>query len=224
MRKFGFLLSISCILASCSAPQQGGITVDSVVQNNGEGEVGGLQRIMKYYPLDSVDAKGQKVYHTIRNVQLTDQNGQVFQTAIRGKISIVNFFFATCTGTCPRINKELIRVQEAFKNNPEVVLVSYTVDPEEDSIPALLAYSKSYKAIPGKWFFLTGNKKDIYDMARYDYFLPVEPGNGDSEDFIHSDQVTICDKQGIVRGYYTGTDALMVDSMITDVKLLQQEK
>ncbi len=220
---FLFLCALVACIASCSnnAAEQGGIIIDSVVHN---GQASAYGKLMRYFPLDSVGPNGEKLYKTIPHVMLINQNGDSFATDVRGKIILVDFFFATCTGTCPRMNKQMTRIQDAFKNDTNIILVSYTVDPEEDSVPVLKAYANQYKAIPNKWFFLTGNKKSIYDLARYNYYLDVEPGNGDSEDFIHSDQITICDKQGIIRGYYLGTDSLVVDSLINDVKILRQEK
>ncbi|MDQ3109962.1 MAG: SCO family protein [Bacteroidota bacterium] len=185
----------------------------------------GIERLQIYYKLDSTDAKGNACYHTIPEVELTAQNGKPFLTSsYKGKISLTDFFFASCMGTCPRMTSQLTRVQDAFRNNPEFKIVSYTVDPDRDTAASLQQYAGMYKADTSQWKFVTGPKKELYDLARYGYFLPVAPGNGDSEDFIHSDQFVLVDRQSHIRGYYNGTDSASVDSLIADIKVLLNQK
>lgn len=184
-----------------------------------------LPRLMLYYPLDSTDASGNKLYHTISDVQLIAQNGKSFSTvSMRGKVTVADFFFASCAGTCPVMNNSMSRVQNAFRGNYDVALVSYTVDPDRDSAQALQQYADRFKADTAQWKFVTGPKKKIYDLARYDYYLPVQAGNGDSEDFIHSPQLVLLDRQSRIRGYYDGTDTAAVNNLIVDIKVLLNEK
>lgn len=183
------------------------------------------QRLMIYYPQDSLDANGDTVYHTIPDVALTAQSGKEFRSAaFRGKIVVADFFFASCQGICPVMNNQMSRVQKAFAGNPELQLVSYTVDPDRDSSQTLQRYADRFKADTAQWKFLTGQKKSIYDLARYGYFLSVEPGNGDSEDFIHSPQLVLLDRQSRVRGYYDGTDSVSVGQLIEDIGVLLKQK
>jgi protein SCO1 len=186
---------------------------------------GGIERLMIYYPKDSTDASGNKVYHTIPPTTLVTQDGKPFETSsFRGKIVVTDFFFASCGGICPVMTSQLTRVQQAFRGNKELALVSYTVDPERDSAAALQGYAQRFNADTAQWKFVTGPKKSLYDLARYGYYLPVEPGNGDSEDFIHSDQFVLLDRHSRIRGYYLGTDSAAVDSLIVDIRTLQNEK
>lgn len=186
---------------------------------------GEIPRLAIYYPLDSTGADGQPVYHTIPAVQLIAQDGKPFSTSrVKGKVAVADFFFASCEGICPKMTHQLARVQQAFKGDTNVVLVSFTVDPDRDTAAFLQQYAMRFSADTAQWKFITGPKKELYDLARYGYFLAVEPGNGDSEDFIHSPQLTLTDKHARVRGYYDGTDAAAVDSLIVDMKKLLLEK
>lgn len=217
MRNLIAICGFSIFIFSCSDYGQDKNKIDSAR--------GGLERLMKYYRIDTTDAAGNYYYHTIPEVQLTSQDGKPFATSsYNGKVSIADFFFASCGGTCPRMTSQLSRVQAAFPNNPEFKIVSFTVDPVRDSVAALQAYAERFKADTAQWKFVTGPKKSLYDLARFGYFLPVEPGNGDTEDFIHSDQLILVDRNAIIRGYYNGTDSAAVDSLISDIRILLKEK
>jgi protein SCO1 len=217
MRTFIAALIITSFSISCSQGNDEGKT-DSVTYS-------GLERLQVYYKLDSTDAKGNALYHTIPSVELIAQDGKPFSTSsYNGKVSLTDFFFASCQGICPRMTSQMTRVQETFRNNPDFRMVSYTVDPERDTAEFLQQYADQFKADTAQWKFVTGPKKSLYDLARYGYFLPVEPGNGDSEDFIHSDQFVLVDRQSHIRGYYNGTDPVAVDSLIADIKVLLNEK
>jgi protein SCO1/2 len=194
---------------------------------NEAGEFSGspMPRLAHYYPLDSLGANGDTLYHTLPAVELQAQDGKPFYTAAaKGKVQVADFFFASCGGICPRMSAQMTRVQDAFRGNPGLVISSYTVDPARDSAAALAAYAVRFNADTAQWKFVTGPKKAIYDLARYGYFLPVEPGNGDSEDFIHSDQFVLLDRDQHIRGYYNGTDSSAVDSLIVDIRTLLNEK
>jgi protein SCO1 len=190
----------------------------------GEVGPGNLQRLMLYYPKDSLDASGNPTYHTIPSVDLISQDGKSFNTnSVKGKIAVVDFFFASCGGICPKMTSQLTRVQKQFGTEKSFAINSFTVDPERDSAAFLMDYAMMFKADTAQWKFITGPKKKLYDLARYGYFLPVEPGNGDSEDFIHSDQLVLIDQNAHIRGYYTGTDSAAVDSMMVDIRTLLNE-
>jgi len=221
MRNIFFAITVLFFFSCNNEKGENEFGIDST-SSDGSGK---LQRLMIYYPTDSVDKSGNKIYHSIADVQLIAQNGKPFSTSsFRGKIVLSDFFFASCQGICPRMTSQLTRVQAAFPNNRNFEIVSYTVDPDRDSAGALQEYAERFKADTAQWKFITGPKKTLYDLARYEYFLPVEPGNGNSEDFIHSDQMVLLDRQSRVRGYYNGTDSAAVDSLIVDIKTLLQEK
>ncbi|CCH56341.1 electron transport protein SCO1/SenC [Fibrisoma limi BUZ 3] len=165
------------------------------------------------------------LYNHIPPFRLIDQNGKVIDNSVvKDKIYVASFFFTRCGTVCPRISSQLTRVQDIFRDNPNVVFLSHTVDPEHDKPEQLKAYAQKYDAIPGKWYFLTGNKVDIYNLAMRGYYLPavdagVKNGNPD-ETFIHSEKLVLVDKEGIVRGFYDGTDKKDVDRLVLEIRVL----
>ena len=165
------------------------------------------------------------IYNRIPSFQLIDQDGDtVNQSIVKDKIYVASFFFTRCGTICPRISSQLTRVQDIFRNNTNLVFLSHTVDPEHDRPAQLKAYAKKYEAIPGKWYFLTGSKTEIYDLAMHGYYLPtvdagVKEGKPD-ETFIHSEKLVLVDKKGIVRGFYDGTDRQDVDRLILEIRVL----
>jgi protein SCO1 len=162
--------------------------------------------------------------HVIRAFSFTDQTGKtVTNDDFKGKITLVNFFFATCEGVCPVMNKQMQRVYDQYKNNSNVLFLSHTVNPENDSVPVLAEYATRYKADAAKWKFVTGNKNEIYAMARTSYLLSDSEGDGSKEDFMHSDQIGLIDREGHIRGRYTGTNAADVDRLMIDLELLLKE-
>ncbi|CUS78296.1 protein SCO1/2 [Candidatus Kryptonium thompsonii] len=164
-------------------------------------------------------------YGEVPEFSLIDHHGQEINLEkLKGSVFVADFFFTSCAGICPRMTEQMTRVQEAFKDEQRVKLVSFTVDPERDSVWVLSEYAKGWGAIDGKWFFITGEKKKIYELARKGFKLPVEEGDGGPNDFIHSDRFVLVDSKGRIRGYYSGTDPEDVDKLIRDVKLVLREK
>ena len=173
------------------------------------------------------------VYHTISGFSLLNQDSnQVSEKIFKGKIHVANFFFTTCGTICPKMSSEMMRVQHAFEKDTNVVIVSYTVDPEHDTPLVLKEYASQHNAIKNKWFFLTGDKKTIYDLARNSYYLVAGEGDGGQEDFIHSEMFTLIDKEGRIRGgkdkrgnmlTYDGTNILDVNRLIEDIAVLKLE-
>jgi protein SCO1/2 len=185
--------------------------------------VGAIPRLAKYYP--EVDAKGDTTYAKAPVDSFINQHGDTFSTAaLAGHVSVVQLFFTSCEGICPVISGSMSQVQKEFAGNKEVRLVSFSVDPARDSVPALKKYASRFSADSAQWMLLTGDKKRIYDLVRYGYRLPdIEPGTGGEEDFIHSDQLVLIDRNSIIRGYYGGTDTAQVRMLIEDVHTLLQE-
>jgi len=164
-------------------------------------------------------------YGEVPEFSLIDHHGQEINLEkLKGSVFVADFFFTSCAGICPRMTEQMTRVQEAFKDEQRVKLVSFTVDPERDSVWVLSEYAKGWGAIDGKWFFITGEKKKIYELARKGFKLPVEEDDGGPNDFIHSDRFVLVDSKGRIRGYYSGTDPEDVDKLIRDVKLVLREK
>ncbi len=165
------------------------------------------------------------IFNRIPPFRLIDQDNKVVtESVVKGKIYVADFFFTRCGTICPKIASQLTRVQDIFRNNPAIVFLSHTVDPEHDRPEQLKAYARKYEAIPGKWYFLTGSKADIYELALRGYYLPimdagVKDGKPD-ETFIHSEKLVLVDKDGIVRGFYDGTDKEDVDRLVLELRVL----
>ncbi len=165
------------------------------------------------------------LFRTVPGFRLTNQDGGITDsTTVKGKIHVAAFFFTRCGTICPKIASELTRVQDIFRENADIVFLSYSVDPEHDKPAQLKEYAKRYGAIPGKWYFLTGDKAQIYTLAQRGYFLPVVDhgvtyGKPD-ETFIHSEKLVLVDKAGHIRGFYDGTDKNDVDRLILEMRVL----
>ena len=121
------------------------------------------------------------------------------------------------------MSNQLERVYKTFTNEPSVMILSHTVEPEIDSIEILMQYAKLHNVTNKQWLFITGDKKQLYDMARTGYLLNNETGNGDADDFIHTQNFALVDKERHLRGFYDGTDSAEVSRLIIDIKLLLEE-
>jgi protein SCO1/2 len=164
------------------------------------------------------------VYHTVGDFNLIDSDSlPITQAVARGKISVVDFFFSTCATICPKMSNQMMRVQHKFKDDKDVVILSFTVDPTNDTPSRLKAYGKEHQAISGKWFFITGEKEQIYRLAKESYFLNALETPEATEAFLHSEKFMLIDKQGRIRGIYDGTEHFEVKRLIEDIEALQQE-
>jgi protein SCO1/2 len=163
-------------------------------------------------------------YHTIADFTFTNQNGKtITQKDYEGKIYVADFFFTTCGSICPVMSKNMIDVQNAFLNNPKVMILSHTVTPEIDSVPVLKKYALEKGVIDTKWNLVTGDKKDIYRMARKSY-LAVKLGKPDElYDMVHTENFVLVDADKHVRGFYDGTKKEDIQKLIEDIKWLLTE-
>lgn len=164
------------------------------------------------------------IYHTVQSFSFVNQyHDTITEKNIENKIYVADFFFATCQSICPKMSSQLVHVQDAFKNDNNVLILSHTVNPSNDTVEVLNGYAQTYGAIKNKWHFLTGNKKAIYDMARYSYLVNALEDDGSAEGFLHSELFVLVDSQKRIRGMYDGTDSVAVVKLISDIKLLKQE-
>jgi protein SCO1 len=164
------------------------------------------------------------IYHTVGDFSLTDQYGRpVTNKTFDTKTYVADFFFATCQTICPKMTSELHYVQEKFEDDPDILIISHTVNPEHDSVSVLYDYSHKNEAVKDKWYFVTGDKKQIYDLARNSYFITAMPGNGGANDFIHSEKIVLIDKDKRIRGYYDGTDHADIERLIDEIQVLKLE-
>lgn len=188
------------------------------------------ERLKVYSPSDInpllVDAEmlSKKEEHKIDDFKLFNQDGKtVGIDDLRGKIYVADFFFTTCGNMCPKMTFQMERLNEMFAEDDDFMLVSHSVTPEIDSIPVLKAYAIEHHAEAPKWHLLTGEKEDIYKLARQSYFAVKDQWKGDLGDFIHTENFVLVDKEGRIRGYYDGTDPADVDKLITHIPILKKE-
>ncbi|MCB9169790.1 MAG: SCO family protein [Flavobacteriales bacterium] len=162
--------------------------------------------------------------HHIHDFDLIDQTGQhLTLDDVKGRIIIADFFFTTCTSICPKMSSQMTRVQQAYKDDDRVVILSHSVTPEMDSVPVLQAYADRFGADPAHWHLLTGDRKQIYDLARRSYFAAVTEGDGGPDDFVHTENFVLVDPQLRIRGFYDGTSTADVDRLISDIGKLLRE-
>lgn len=173
--------------------------------------------------------RGIGLGHKIQDFSFVNQLGQtISQQEILGKVYVADYFFTTCQSICPVMTAQMKRVQDTFLNEPSFLILSHTVWPEVDSIEQLRSYAKEKGVNAKKWHLLTGNKGELYKLARQSYFVlkPAEAQNlGDgNSDFIHTNNFVLIDRERRIRGYYDGTDTQDVDKLIGDIGILLKEK
>jgi protein SCO1/2 len=163
-------------------------------------------------------------YHTIADFSFTNQNGKtITQKDYEGKIYVADFFFTTCTSICPKMTSNLVEVQKAIRTMPDVMLLSHTVFPEVDNVAALKAYAVEKGVDDKKWNLVTGDKKEIYAMARKSY-LAVKMGKPDElYDMVHTENFVLVDAKKRVRGFYDGTKKEDIARLIEDITFLTKE-
>lgn len=172
---------------------------------------------------------GNAAYNSIHHIppfSFTDQDGQlVTEKTVAGKIYVANFFFTRCGSICPRMTSNMATLQEHFKNNDQVILLSHSVTPEMDSVPVLKKYAQVKGVISGKWHLLTGNKEDIYHIARKEYYAGDTIGYYQAGDqFLHTENFILLDKHQRIRGVYNGTLPLETERLIDDINTLLKEE
>ena len=166
--------------------------------------------------------------HKIGEFSFTNQDGQpIGLKDLKGKVFVAEYFFTTCQTICPRMNDQMQRIQQAFKEETNFKILSFTVNPEVDTVEQLKRYAQEHQAIAGKWHFLTGEKTKLYEAARKYFFLlkksEVENQGDVGSDFIHTNNFVLIDREQRIRGYYDGTNPKEVDKLIRDTKLILQE-
>jgi len=163
-----------------------------------------------------------KKYHRIADFSLLNQNGDtITQENYRDKIYVADFFFTTCPTICPIMTANLVEVQAALANDPEVLLLSHSVTPEIDSVAQLKKYAIEKGVNDAKWNLVTGDKKQIYELARKSYLAVQEDGDGGPFDMIHTENFILVDKQRRIRGFYDGTKEEEMDRLLSDIEILK---
>lgn len=211
MRSVVFVsISVAIVLLSCSS------------EKNEKRKL--LLPVIGEKKLSKVGDKTDTIYHTIGSFTLTNQYKEIITDSVtKNKIYVADFFFVTCQSICPKMSHQLRRVQDTFLNEKNFLILSHTVNPDHDSAEVLKIYGEKYGAVKGKWHLLTGNKKSIYDLAKYDYLVNADETEGEGDLFIHSELFLLIDKEKRIRGMYDGTDSLQVNQLIKDIRTLFKE-
>ena len=166
-----------------------------------------------------------KKYHTIADFSLINQNGKtVTQDTYNNKIYIADFFFTTCQTICPIMTDHMIILQNKLKLDKDVMLLSHTVTPEIDSVAQLKKYALNKGVLDSKWNLVTGDKKEIYQLARKSYLAVKSNGDGGEYDMIHTENFILVDQKKRIRGYYDGTLEEDIESLLNDIDILKQEQ
>ncbi|EMQ96065.1 SCO1/SenC family lipoprotein [Xanthomarina gelatinilytica] len=166
----------------------------------------------------------KKKYHKIADFSLTNQNGEtITQNTYKDKIYVADFFFTTCQTICPIMTDHMVQIQKEIINDPDVMLLSHTVTPEIDSVAQLKKYALKKGVNDAKWNLVTGDKKQIYQLARKSYLAVKTDGNGDAYDMIHTENFMLIDKKRQIRGYYDGTNPEDIKRLIADIETLKEE-
>lgn len=189
------------------------------------GEIKMAKRLNRRWNESELDT----VFQTIPSFQLTDEHGNVFTSKrLQGKIYVANFFFTRCGTICPKINTQVSRATDAFVRDTDIHFISISVDPKYDEPGKLSTYAKRFDADSTRWTFLTGEKKTIYPLILKGFHVPLADASeydaaikNPDETFIHSERLVLVDKEGVIRGFYDGTNKKEVDRLIVEIKVLK---
>ncbi len=166
----------------------------------------------------------QRKYHKIADFSLINQNGElVTQDTYKDKIYVADFFFTTCQTICPIMTDHMYQIQKEILSDDEVMLLSHSVTPKIDSVAQLKKYALEKGVIDRKWNLVTGDKKQIYELARKSYLAVKTDGNGDEYDMIHTENFMLIDKRRQIRGFYDGTNPEDIQRLLQDIAILKKE-
>lgn len=164
----------------------------------------------------------QKKYHKIADFNLINQNGKtITQDDYKGKIYVADFFFTTCQSICPIMTDNMFEIQKKIIADDEIMLLSHTVTPEIDTVAQLKRYAVEKGVVDSKWNLVTGDKKQIYELARKSYLAVKNNGDGGPFDMIHTENFILIDKERQIRGFYDGTDSEEIERLLNDIKILK---
>lgn len=178
-------------------------------------------------------SQSDTVWHKVGDFSLTNQEGKnVTWDSLRGKIIIADFFFTHCPTICPSLTRNMKRLAESINNgqrvgdktNKQVHFISFSIDPERDSVARLKYWADRFQVNPEQWWLLTGKKKDIYDLIIKEIKVGVTDGEGIDTNFVHTDHFVLIDSNRYVRGYYHGLDSASLSQLSKDLVLLTMEK
>lgn len=171
------------------------------------------------------DSDEVKEMHTIPNFSLLNQDGKIVtRNTFAGKIYVADFFFTSCSGICPKMSANMGVLQEAFKDDNDVLLVSHSVTPETDTVDVLKEYAETRGIKSDKWHLVTGSRSDIYKLGRNAYFIEEDLGElKTDDDFLHTENFVLIDKNQHIRGIYNGLNKTAIQQLIKDINTLKKE-
>jgi protein SCO1/2 len=163
--------------------------------------------------------------HKIPDFSFTNQNGEVITNkTYQDNIYIADFFFTSCSGICPKLTKSMHDIQESYKHDNDIKLLSHTVMPWKDSVSILKDYAIKNNVLDTKWNLVTGNKEALYNIARTGYFADEDfVKTEDESNFIHTENFVLVDKKGYIRGVYNGTLPFDVERLKRHISILKKE-
>lgn len=165
------------------------------------------------------EENGEIIYQDFENFTGFDQDGNDFDIShLKGKVHVANFFFCSCPVVCPKMTMETKKVANAMGERDDFLIVSYSIDPERDSVQELNDFASKFEANQSNWHFVNVGKQNVYKLARNSYKIVAVQGNKVSQDFIHSELLTLVDQEMRVRGYYDSTDPKELEKLIKDLK------
>lgn len=164
-------------------------------------------------------------FHRISSFELINQEGELITNeTFDDKIYVVDFFFTICPGICPKMMSNMMVLQDEFLTDEDVLLLSHSVTPEIDSVSVLKQYAEVKGVLSHKWHLVTGNKQEIYNLGRKDYFVEEDLGIDKEEDeFLHTENFVLIDRNRHIRGIYNGLNKMSVNQLIADIKTLKKE-
>lgn len=164
------------------------------------------------------------IYHTIANFQFVDQDSAIVTNdTFKGKIYVTDFFFTSCRTICPVMKTQMLRVYENIEHDPDVLLLSHTIDPDYDTVALLHDYADRLGVKSSKWHFVTGTQDDIFNIAQTSYFATALADDTEPDGLIHSGAFLLIDKERRIRGKYDGTIEDEVNRLMKDIKKLENE-
>lgn len=174
----------------------------------------------RWYDKEALIPQG---FHQIPAFALINQSGEtITEKSLDGKITVIDFFFTSCPGICPKMTDNMTLVQEAFLHDDNIMLLSHSVTPTYDSVPVLKEYALKKKIVDGKWHLLTGDRDEIYGLGRNAYFAEEDLGLAKSlNDFLHTENFVLVDGNRHIRGIYNGLNKTAIQQLITDIKTLE---
>ncbi|MFI8604418.1 SCO family protein [Cellulophaga baltica] len=216
MQQIVLILSLFLVLSSCKNEKK--INTDSL--KNGK-QISALP----YFNTADFTPQWNTPIHKIPSFSFLDQNGDTITNATyKGHIYVANFFFTICPGICPKLTENMSSLQEVYQNDDAIILLSHTVMPWVDTVEELKKYSRIKNVDAKKWHLVTGDKTELYTIARDGYFADDDfTKTTDVDDFIHTENFILVDKSGYIRGVYNGTIALDIKRLIRHIDILKNE-